>query len=136
MTVRYKRPDKKNALSLVEASERDMEFTLTLPQTEEAGSTIVKNIYECFLMLGNAMLVLKGQESYDHLAPIKELMDLRISTARPLNLLDNLRRLRININYYGYRPALPEVEETIRISHCLFGPILSEIKRKINTTKK
>ena len=132
MTTRYKRPDKKNAQSLIEAAERDMKYTLTLNPTEDAASTIIKNIYECFLMLGNALLVSKGMDSHDHVEPIKALIGLRIKTKRPLNLLDNLRRLRININYYGYNPDLSETEDTLRLARELFSPILKELKKKIN----
>ena len=61
--MRYKRPDKKNALSIINAAEREMKFTLSLKLTEESGSTIVRNIYECFRMIGDALLVLKGMSS-------------------------------------------------------------------------
>src|SRR3989338_5082819 len=104
--MRYKRPDRKNALSIIQAAERDMKFTLSIPPTEDAGPTIIRNVYECFRMLGDALLVSKGMESEDHIAPIKELINLKVQTKRPINLIDNLRRLRHNINYYGYKPNL------------------------------
>ena len=94
MTVRHKRPDKKNALSIVNAAKRDMEFTLSLKPAEEAGATIVRNIYESFRMLGDALLVSKGIKSEDHIMPIKELLTLKVSTSRPISLIENLRQLR------------------------------------------
>lgn len=130
--MRYKRPDKKNALSIISASERDMQFTLSIKPSEESGSTIVRNIYECFRMLGNALLVSKGIESKDHLLPIRELMKIKVETDRPLNLVDNLRRLRHSINYYGYTPNLAEVKDVISIAESIFGPLLKEVKKKVN----
>ena len=67
--------------------------------TEESGSTIIRNIYESFRMLGNALLISKGIESQDYITQINELLKTKVSTSRPINLIDNLRRLRHNINY-------------------------------------
>jgi hypothetical protein len=131
LTIRYKRPDEKNAISLVEAAEREMKYTLTLNLSEASAPTIIKNIYECFRMLGDSLLLSKGVYSDDHVTPIKELIDLKIQTIRPMHLIDNLRRLRININYYGYKPNLSEAEDAISIAKVLFNPVLSEVKKKI-----
>lgn len=135
MTIRYKRPDKKNALSIVDASAKDMKFTLSLEPTDESGATIVRNIYECFRMLGDALLVAKGIDSEDHVTPIKELLKLQVSTSRPINLIENLRKLRHNINYYGYSPKLIEVEDVISLAKSCFNPLLEAVLRQINQNK-
>lgn len=132
--MRYKRPDKKNALSIVQAAERDMKFTLTLQVTEASSATIIRNIYESFRMLGDALLIHKGTVSEDHVAPIHELLNLSIRTKRPLYLVDNMRRLRHNINYYGYKPNKEEAEDAISLSKALFGPLVKTIKKIIEKT--
>lgn len=129
--MRYKRPDKKNALSILEASERDMKYTDTLEISEQSGPTIVRNVYECFRMLGDSLLVAKGIEAEDHITPINELIKLKVNTDRPINLIDNLRRLRHNINYYGYKPKMDEVNEVKAVAKCFFEPILKEVRKKI-----
>ena len=133
MTIRYKVPDRKNALSIIEASKKDMSFTLTLKLAEASGTTIVRNIYESFRMLGDALLVAKGIKSQDHIEPIKELLKLKVNTSRPIYLIDNLRKLRHNINYYGYSPKLVEVEDIISLAKSCFEPlhdaVLKEIKK-------
>lgn len=131
MSPRYKRPDRKNAASILSAAEREMRFTLTLAPDDDTGTTIVRNIYECFRMLGDALLVSEGIRSEDHLAPIQRLMEVKVETRRPLNALDNLRRLRHNINYYGYRPNLYEVMDALSIAKALFNPLLSVIKGEV-----
>ncbi|MBR9678472.1 MAG: hypothetical protein GOU97_04250 [Nanoarchaeota archaeon] len=131
MKARYKRPDKKNALSIIKAAKKDMEFTLSMRVTEDSGSTIVRNVYECFRMLGDALLVAKGVKSEDHVAPIKELLKLRVVTTRPIFVIDNLRRLRHNINYYGYGPKLIEVRDVISIAESCFEPLLNAVIKKI-----
>ena len=75
--IRHKRPDQKNALSILEAAESEMKFTLTIKPSEQAGSTIIRNIYECYRMVGDALLVSKGIESDDHVTPIKEITQLK-----------------------------------------------------------
>lgn len=131
MKIRYKRPDKKNALSIIEAAKRDMRFTLSMEPTEESGPTIVRNIYECFRKLGDALLAAKGVESEDHVEPIKELLKLKVETVRSINLIDNLRRLRHNVNYYGYKPNLIEVKDVISIARSCFEPLLKAILRQL-----
>ena len=131
MTIRYKVPDKKNALSIIEASKRDMSFTLSLKLSEKSGATIVRNIYECFRMLGDALLVAKGIKSQDHIAPITELLKLKVNTSRPIYLIDNLRKLRHNINYYGYSPKLVEVEDVISLAQSCFEPLLGASLKEI-----
>ena len=133
MDVRYKRPDKKNALSIVNAAERDMRFTLTLKPDEGSASTITRNIYESFRMLGDALLVNEGIESQDHIMPIRELLKLRVSTTRPINIIGNLRTLRHNINYYGYNPKISEVEDVISIAKSCFEPLKKAVLEKIES---
>jgi hypothetical protein len=129
--MRYKRPDRKNAFSLIEAARKEMDFTLTLKVSEDSGATIVKNIYECFRMLGDAVLISEGIESEDHTAPIKRLTELEARTEKPISLLWNLKRLRHNINYYGYRPNVADTEDIIAISRAIFQPLFKAVKQKI-----
>lgn len=131
MIKRYKRPDSKDALSIINASKKEMDFTLSLQVNEKSGATIVKNIYECFRMLGDALLVLKGVESQSHLEPINELLKTEVKTKRPLGVVGNLRILRHNINYYGYSPKIEEVKDVIKIAEDFFNPLFKEIQRKI-----
>lgn len=131
MTIRYKVQDRKNALSIIEASKRDMNYTITLKLTGDSAATIIRNIYECFRMLGDALLVAKGIKSQDHIGPIKELLKLKVDTPRPIYLLDNLRKLRHNINYYGYSPKIIEVEDAISLAKSCFEPLLNAVLKYI-----
>jgi hypothetical protein len=129
--VRVKRPDVKNAQSIAEAAIRDMAYTLSIKPNLESGSTIIRNVYECFRMLGDALLTAKGFESHDHIAPIKELLTLKVHTTRPTQLIEQLRTLRHNINYYGYRPAQEDIDDTISLAKACFGPLSKETLRQI-----
>ena len=135
MIGRYKRPDKKDALSIINVAKRDIEFILTLEPSEKSGAIIIKSIYESFRMLGDALLVLKGIDSQDHLAPINELLKLEVNAKKPLGAIGNLRILRHNINYYGYSPKIAEVLDVISLANALFLPLFKEINKKINSFK-
>ncbi|MBU0906796.1 MAG: hypothetical protein KKD18_07035 [Nanoarchaeota archaeon] len=133
MIERYKRPDRKNAMSILEAAKGEMNYTLSLDVKESAGPTIVRNIYEAFRMLGDAILVSKGIISQDHLLPLQELSKLKISTPRPINLIETLRILRHNVNYYGYKPKLTEVEDVIDFAKSVFNEASEEVRKQIES---
>ncbi len=131
--MRYKHSDKKNAASIINAAEREMQFTLKQQVTEESAFNIIRNIYECFRMLGDARLISKGIVSQDHVEQIRELESISVKTERPLKLIDSLRRLRHNINYYGYIPTKAEAEDAISIANACFPPLVKEIKKETQT---
>ena len=131
MTIRYKRPDTKNALSLVNAAKEEIDFALSMDMNEKSGATIIRTIYESFRMLGDALLVKQGIISSDHLECINALIKLNVKTERPIGILDNVRMLRHNINYYGYRPKLEEVQDIISIAKVLFDPLHYSVLKRI-----
>ena len=129
MNQRTKHHDKKNALSIIIAAEQEMHFTLKQPVTEESAFNIIRNIYECFRMLGDAKLISKGIVSQDHIEQIKELEAMHVNTDRPIRLIDSLRKLRHNINYYGYKPKIPEVADYVDFAKKVFYKTFDEVKR-------
>jgi len=131
MIPRLKHPDRKNAQSILAAAAKQMAYTLTLMPADESAFNIIRNIYECFRMLGDALLVARGVESTDYIMPITELLKLKIETMRSINLIDNLRRLRHNVNYYGYVPNKAEAEDAISLAKACFEPLLKAITNKI-----
>jgi len=136
MNHRIKHHDKKNALSIVNAAEREMQFTLKQLITEESAFNVIRNIYESFRMLGDARLIAKGTVSQDHVEQIRELEAMQVETGRPIKLIDSLRKLRHNINYYGYIPTKAEAEDAVSIAHACFYPLLDTIKRELEENKK
>lgn len=131
MIPRQKHPDKKNAASIIDASLRQMNYTSTIKSNDDSAFNIIRNIYECFRMLGDALLITQGIESEDHLAPIHELMKIKIETIRPIRLVDRLRRMRHNINYYGYSPKKEEADDAISFAKACFEPLFNAVKKEI-----
>jgi hypothetical protein len=131
LNERQKHPDRKNASSILDASSRQMKYTLTLESDDNSAFNIIRNTYECFRMLGDALLVAEGIESQDHLAPINELMKINVKTTRSIKLVDNLRRMRHNINYYGYTPKKIEADDAISLAKACFEPLREAVKKEI-----
>lgn len=121
---------------MLEEAERQLAFTLALQLSEDSAFTVVRNVYECFRMLGDALLVSKGLDTKDHIEPIKALLNLKVNTKRPINAIDNLRRLRHNINYYGYHPTVAEAVDTIDIANTCFKPLAEAVRKELNAVGK
>ncbi len=130
--MRYKRTDKKNAESIIQAAKKEMRFTLSLTINEDSASTIARNIYECFRMLGEGLLLTQGMTPDDHLEPINALTKLKINTERSLEVLHTYRKIRHNINYYGYLPDIGEVEDMVDFSNKCFDKIYRIIELSTN----
>ena len=132
MISRMKHRDSKNAQSILDAAEREMQFTLKQPVSEESSFNIIRNIYECFRMLGDAILVSRGIVSQDHVEQIRELELIQVETKRPIKLIDSLRKLRHNINYYGYISSKAEAEDAVSIANACFNPLLNYIRKELS----
>ncbi|MDP6293931.1 MAG: HEPN domain-containing protein [Candidatus Woesearchaeota archaeon] len=118
--------------SILAAAERDMQFTLSLKTSSQSNATIVRNIYECFRMLGDAVLVHRGIKSKDHTSQLTVLTKLDVKVNRPLNVLYNLRDLRHNINYEGYAPTDEDVEYAVGVAKSLFAILVKEVKGMVS----
>jgi len=130
--MRTKRIDNKDALSLLEEANNQMIFTIKMPISVESSFNIVRNVYECFRMLGDALLISKGLESTDHIEPIKAIIEIKdINTKRSLNVLDNMRIMRHNINYNGYSPTIKETEDVIDFAKLCFNETYLYLKKKV-----
>ena len=131
--MRTKHPDKKSAFSLLSASENQMKFTLTISSTNDSAFTIIRNIYECFQMIGKAVLLSEGKVSEDYIESLEAIKSLQVETKRPIQAIDNLRKIRHGINYYGYTPKKEEADDAILLAKEIFKDILNKTKDKINS---
>ena len=130
--MRIKFPDKKSALSLLSASEKQMKFTLTMRSTNESAFAIIRNIYECFQMIGKAVLLSEGKISEDHLESLKAIESMEAKTKRPIQAIDNLRKIRHGINYYGYIPKKEEADDAILLAKEIFKEVLDKAKNRVS----
>jgi hypothetical protein len=126
--IRKRVPDVAKAKSLIHASENEIKYLDTLEPKIEAASTIIRGIYENFRRLGEAILLIQGWEG-DHEECINALIKLPVKTERPIQVLDNLRRLRHDINYQGYQPSKADLDDVLSIKKACWKSILEKIKK-------
>jgi len=124
-------PDKGQARSIIEAATAEMRTTLSLEQTLEMAPLLLRSVYECFRSIGNALLMNEGIREMDHVPQIERVIKLPAQTPRPLLLLDNLRRLRHDINYRGHKPTQAELDEFMDFAHKCWKPVLEEAKKTV-----
>lgn len=129
--MRQKTPDIEKARSLMKSAKKDYDYTLTLKISDDSANTIIRNIYESFRMLGEAILTIKGVGFTDHVECINELINLGVKTERPVQILDYLRKTRHRINYYGYITKKEEAEEIVSIGKSFFIRFYDEVWRRV-----
>ena len=135
MIKRFKHSDKKNAESIISASIKQMDYTFKLESNNESAFNIIRNIYECFRMLGDALLVSRGLMPEDYVEQIIAIESLNLQTVRPIKLIDNLRRMRHNINYYGFSPKKVEADDAVSFARLCFNQVANAIKEEIKKNK-
>lgn len=119
-------PDVARARSLIAASDENLRFTRSLDVTRSSTPTIIRNIYESFRMIGQAILYVRGNPSRHHSIQIGVLLKLEVSGDRPLRSLERLRELRHAINYQGYLPSEEEARDALVIADDLYELIVEE----------
>jgi len=133
--IRNRIPDKWKAKSILEAAQKEIVFIKTIPITEESAATVIRSIYECFRMLGDALLAILGKEATGqdhHSEMISALFTLKVETKRPLQIIGNLKSTRNKINYQGYIPTKAEAQEAIDIANSCFTALYEEIKKEVD----
>lgn len=130
--MRRRIPDFPLARSLVIASTNEMNFIETIKHSEDSAATIIRGIYENFRRLGEAVLAIEGYEG-DHEEAINALIKLPVKTERPIQSIDNLRRLRHDINYRGYQPSTADLEDVISIKQACWKQILHYVKKLVDS---
>lgn len=131
MTLRTVQPDKKRAASMIEAAEREMDYVVHQAMKAEAAATLVRAMYECFRMVGDALLLARGFEAKDHHVMIDEVLHMDVETPQPLVVLDRLRRTRMKINYEGYFPTKEELDDFHSFSRACWQPVLTAAKKRL-----
>lgn len=129
--MRQKVPDKEKAKSLITSAKKDYEYTLTLEVNDSSANTIIRNIYESFRMLGEALLTIKGIGFTDHIECINALINLNIRAKRNVQILDYLRKIRHSINYYGYIAKKEEADAVLSIAKDFFMEFYKEVEKRL-----
>ena len=117
--MRERKPDVKKALSLIESAKDEINFTLTLKLDKDSANTIVRNIYESFRMLGQALLIAKGKEIPDHITHIND--DFCINRDVLTALRNDVRKLRDDEREHKSHDSEKDRDDEYRIDERILG---------------
>ena len=99
--VKKQSVDKNLSLALMNESIERIEFVQRLIKNSESPKYIVENVYDSIRELIEAKLAIDGFKSYSHEATILYLRKFKEFTDAEIKFLDELRKIRNNIKYYG-----------------------------------
>ena len=100
--VRRKRPNAEEARSLLNVAEKRMSFISSAGNRRKFPSLIVEGYYEVIKELVTALMSLRGFKSYSHECLTGFLREFHSEfSAEELVLIDQMRKIRNDINYRG-----------------------------------
>jgi len=120
----------KTPFKLITTAKDDFNYTLNLNLTKNSTNTIVRNLYESFRMLGEALLLNKDIKTLDHIKQIDELIRLNMMDA-DLELLFDLQELRHNINHKGHKATINQAKDVLNFSRFYFEPVFIEVEERL-----
>jgi len=86
---------------------------------------IVENAYDVLRELIESQLAVEGYKSYSHEATILFLKKFKDITEQEISMLDNLRKVRIGLKYYGKESNPEDARQTL----VLLKTILPKLKK-------
>ncbi len=131
MTIRKINPDPIMARSLLDEAEREMRTVLMFPADDRHAGIIIKTIYDCFQQAGDALLRARGLEPRDHHVSMDELEHMTVKTPRPLQTIQNIRKLRNSIKYAGFKPSVEDTQDAIDYAKACWPAVLAEARKII-----
>lgn len=105
--VRLQEKNKILADALAKSAEKGLIFVRKLEINEENSEHIVADVYDILRGLIEVKLALEGYKSYSHEATILFLKKFKQFNEFEISFMDNLRKIRNGIKYYG-KEASPE----------------------------
>ena len=129
--VKIKEKDEILAKALIKSSEKGERYAKNQAITEESAEHIVADVYDAIRELIEAKLSLLGYKSYSHEATISFLKKFQDFNESDITFLDNLRKTRNSIKYYGREATIEDAEKTLNF----MNSILPKLKKLIKNAK-
>ena len=121
--------DERLANLLIKESFDRLEFVKSLKLNEKNAKYIVENIYDTLRELIEAKLALNGFKSYSHEATILFLKKFPEFRESEIRFMDNLRRIRNGIKYYGKGVEMDEAKKVIDFSRFILPKLKLLVKK-------
>lgn len=110
-----KRKEKNDILAdvLINSSKKGESHAKKQEMTEENAEYIVADVYDTIRELIEAKLALDGYKSYSHEATVLFLKKFKEFNESEIGFLDNLRKIRNGIKYYGKESDAEEAKKAL-----------------------
>ena len=126
--VKKQSKNEKLAKLLIKESFDRLNFIKSLSLNKENAKYFLENIYDILRELIEAKLALEGFKSYSHEATILFLKKFPKIKESEIRYLDNLRKIRHGIKYYGRNIGLEEAERSLDMMDVLIPKLESLAK--------
>lgn len=122
----------KNAIlaeALKKSAEKNLNFVRKLDINEENAEHILTDSYDTLRELIEAKLSSDGYKSYSHEATIIYLKKFVEFNEKERYFLDELRKLRNKVKYYGKEASTEEAKKTLNFLNIMYPKIKSLIEK-------
>lgn len=118
------------ANALKKSAEKSLNFVKKLAINEENSEHIVQDCYDIMRELIEAKLASEGYKSYSHEATILFLKNFSQFTEQETDFLDNVRKTRNKIKYYGKESTSEEAKIVLEFMNKILPKLkeLTEVK--------
>ncbi|MFH1308215.1 MAG: hypothetical protein ABIH72_05160 [archaeon] len=120
------------AKALIKSSKKSEGYIKKQQINEESAEHITADIYDIIRELIEAKLSLSGYKSYSHEANILFLRKFKEFSEGEIIFLDNLRKIRNGIKYYGKEVSIEDAKKTLHFMVSL----LPKLKKLVENAKK
>ncbi len=127
--VKRQTKDERLANLLIKESFNRLEFVKSLKLNEKNAKYIVENIYDTLRDLIEAKLALNGFKSYSHEATILFLKKFPEFKESEIRFMDDLRKTRNGIKYYGKNIELNEAKNVVDFSASILPKLKFFVKK-------
>ena len=120
------------AKALIKSSERGIRYVKRQKIDAESAEHVTSDIYDIIRELIEAKLCFEGYKSYSHEATISFLKRFLEFKESEIIFLDNLRKIRNGIKYYGKEASVEDAEKTLKF----LNSILPKLKNLVKDAEK
>ena len=129
--VKKKEKDEILAFALIKSSEKGEKHIKKQELSEENAEYIVADASDMVRELIEAKLAIDGYKSYSHEATVSYLKKFHEISEQEVIFLDNLRKIRNGIKYYGKEATKEDAEKTI----FLINQIILKLKKLVKNAR-
>lgn len=119
------------ARALIKSSKKGYNYIKKTEINEESAEHIISDVYDVIRELIESKLNLDGYKSYSHEATILYLKKFKEFSESEIIFLDNLRKIRNGIKYYGKEANKESAVQVIRF----LDSIISKLKKLVENEK-